>query len=130
MRLVRVLPPLILLAVLALLAVLLVAGGGLAYLPFVLMPVVMLVPALFVPGGQPPSTDSDDDDDGGQRRGRPRSWPPGPSGGIPLPDAIQSRLRVRDQGPVKLRPPRSRRPVADPARSPGRRQLPGRRPRA
>src|SRR5215216_3832665 len=60
----------------------------------------------------------DDDDSGG---GGTKS---SPSGGIPLPDAVQSRIRLRSSHErlVQLRPRPARRRVPEPA-EPGRRRV-------
>jgi hypothetical protein len=70
------------------------------------------------PSPGPPS-DEDDGGGGGRGRDRPRPVPKPPRGGIPLPDATQSRLRLRDH----VRPKRSeapRRRVREPERQPAR----------
>jgi len=69
-----------------------------------------------------PSSDEDDSGGGGNDRvpGVPKRTPPG--GGVPLPDAEQSRLRLR--GPGRLadaRPRRGRRVTPEPERTPARR---------
>src|SRR3954470_22804757 len=64
---------------------------------------------------QPP----DEDDGGGgggndRLPGRPKSSPP--FGGVPLPDAVQSSVRLRGPGRLRdLRPQRDRRPAREPA---------------
>jgi hypothetical protein len=66
--------------------------------------------------------EEDDGGGGGNDRigGGPKS---SPSGGIPLPDAIQSTVRLRGAGRLAdLRPRRERRRVVEPAR-PGRRRV-------
>jgi hypothetical protein len=106
---------------LVLLALALLAGGAVNLLPFLLMPVVMLVPALFVGRSGPPSGGAEDDEDGGQRRGRPPRRPRGPTGGIPLPDAVPAAVRVRSHGHPRLRPAVRRRPTPPARRQPARR---------
>jgi hypothetical protein len=71
-------------------------------------------------GRRPP----DDDDGGGGGNDRLSPGPKSsPSGGIPLPDAIQSSVRLRGPGRLSdLRPRRERRPVREPA-EPGRRRV-------
>jgi hypothetical protein len=71
-------------------------------------------------GQRPP----EDDDGGGGGNDRLGGGPKtSPSGGIPLPDAEQSRYRLRTHERLRdLRPRRERRRVAEPAR-PGRRRV-------
>jgi hypothetical protein len=71
-------------------------------------------------GRRPP----EDDDAGGGGNDRLSPGPKnGPSGGIPLPDAFQSSVRLRGPGRLSdLRARRERRPVREPAR-PGRRRI-------
>jgi hypothetical protein len=71
-------------------------------------------------GRRPP----DDDDTGGGGNDRLSPGPKNsPSGGIPLPDAVQSSVRLRGPGRLsRLRPQRERRPVREPA-EPGRRRV-------
>jgi hypothetical protein len=71
-------------------------------------------------GRRPP----DEDDTGGGGNDRISPGPnTSPSGGIPLPDAIQSSVRLRGPGRLSdLRPRRERRPVREPA-EPGRRRV-------
>jgi hypothetical protein len=71
-------------------------------------------------GRRPP----DDDDSGGGGNDRISPGPKSsPSGGIPLPDAVQSSVRLRGPGRLsELRPRRERRRVVEPAR-PGRRRV-------
>jgi hypothetical protein len=73
------------------------------------------------PGRRPP----DDEEGGGGGNDRLSPGPhTSPSGGIPLPDAVQSAVRLRGPGRLsKLRPRRERRPAREPAR-PGRRRVP------
>ena len=72
------------------------------------------------PGRRPP----EEDDGGGGGNDRLSPGPTtSPSGGIPLPDAVQSSVRLRGPGRLSdLRPRRERRRVAEPAR-PGRRRV-------
>jgi hypothetical protein len=67
----------------------------------------------------------EDDDGGGGGNDRIGGGPKSsPSGGIPLPDAVQSRIRLRSphQRLVDLRPRPARRRVPEPA-EPGRRRV-------
>jgi hypothetical protein len=63
-------------------------------------------------GSKPP-----DEEDGGGGNDRVPSRPKtSPSGGIPLPDAVQSAIRLRSHGRLAdLRPGRERRPAREPA---------------
>ena len=71
-------------------------------------------------GRRPP----DEDDGGGGGNDRLSPGPKNsPSGGIPLPDAVQSSVRLRGHERLRdLRPRRERRPIREPAR-PGRRRV-------
>ena len=71
-------------------------------------------------GRRPP----EEDDGGGGGNDRLSPGPKSsPSGGIPLPDAVQSSVRLRGPGRLRdLRPRRERRPIREPAR-PGRRRV-------
>lgn len=97
-----------------------VAGTMLLTLAFFTIPGLILVPALLYrrPGSSP---DSSDDEGGGGSGPGPGPPPPAPPrGGVPLPDAQQSRLRLRDHGRRVLGVRRARRPAREPARAPGR----------
>lgn len=80
---------------------------------------VLMIPTLR--NGEPPSDeDSGSSDDGWGNRPNvkpsPSRWP---GGGIPLPDAEQSRVRFREPGRLSdRRPARERRPVREPDRRP------------
>jgi hypothetical protein len=80
----------------------------------VLTPVI-----LFPPSGQSPGPPGGDGGGGGggDDPPEPPTEPPAPSGGLPLPDADQSRERVRDHD----RPRRRRVPLRRPSREPERR---------
>jgi hypothetical protein len=85
---------------------------------------LVLAPRLLFYGlGSDPGPPDDDDDDGaGPGDDRPSPTPP--TGGLPLPDAQQSAMRLR--GPrYWRRSARSRRRSREPARMPVRPQLPG-----
>jgi len=81
---------------------------------------VLIIPALRDNPEFPPR--SDPGSDGGWGRGpdkppAPRDPPRG--GGVPLLDAEQSRIRLRDHRKLtELRPRRERRPVREPERTP------------
>jgi hypothetical protein len=81
---------------------------------------VLILPALRE-GPELPPRRSDPGSDGGWGRG-PESppAPPGrPSGGIPLPDAEQAGVRLRDHRKLTERlPKRDRRPAREPDRTP------------
>jgi hypothetical protein len=73
------------------------------------------------PADQSPSGDSDSDDGRGNKPRLPRPPSPRPRGGIPLPDAEQSRIRLRDHRRLAdLVPRRARRPAREPTRAPTR----------
>ena len=62
-------------------------------------------------GWKPP----EEDDGGGGTDRVPRNPKTSPSGGIPLPDAIQSAIRLRSYGRLAdLKPSRERRPAREP----------------
>lgn len=61
-----------------------------------LIAAIMIARRMFPPGWGSPPGPSDGDDGGGWGPRRPLSPPDPPRGGIPLPDAEQSRQRVRD----------------------------------
>jgi hypothetical protein len=69
-----------------------------------------------------PERRSDEGDDGWGRGPKPPPDPPKPPrGGIPLPDAVPARVRLREAGRLSERLPRhERRPVREPARRPAR----------
>jgi hypothetical protein len=99
---------------------------GLLSLGFVLA--VAFFPLVLGRRGPKPAGPENDDGDGWGRRGpdRPPTPKGGPTGGIPLPDAIQSRIRMR--GPGRLsehRQARVRRPAREPERRPIRTLTPG-----
>jgi hypothetical protein len=84
---------------------------------------VLMIPALREGWGSPPGASGSDSDDGGGRGPeRPPQMPPSsPSGGLPLPDAVPARVRLRDHGRLgDYLPARERRPAREPAREPER----------
>ena len=92
------------------------------FMPLIAGPALMLLPA-FLFRGLGPSGPSDGDGGGGGGPG-PRPQPPAtPRGGfpIPLPDAQQSRMRLRDHRRPGFRRARIRRPAREPVRVPARR---------
>jgi hypothetical protein len=83
------------------------------------IPALILVPILlYRPAGPPPGPSGDDD--GGARPEPSPPAPPRPDGGIPLPDAEQSRTRVRDHSRPRLTERGPRRPTREPSRTPHR----------
>jgi hypothetical protein len=81
---------------------------------------VLIIPALR-DGPEFPNRPSDQDSDGGWGRGPepPPTPPEPPRGGIPLKDAEQARIRLRDHRKLTERlPQRERRPVREPERTP------------
>jgi hypothetical protein len=82
---------------------------------------IMLARRLFSPHWRPPPGPSDSDGGGGGGGSGPRepTAPSGaPRGGIPLPDAEQSRERLRDHDRPERRGLRPRRPAREPDRTP------------
>ena len=82
---------------------------------------ILLLPALRDSWDTPPG-ESDSDDGGGRGPKGPPEVPLHPSGGgLPLPDALPGRVRLRDEhGRLTDRPARERRPAREPVRQPGR----------
>jgi hypothetical protein len=80
---------------------------------------VLIIPALREGPGAPPRNDSGSDDGGGWGPKAPPKPPAPPRGGIPLPDAVQGSLRLRDHGRLAdQHPRRERRPSREPTRTP------------
>jgi hypothetical protein len=80
---------------------------------------VLMMPALRDGPDTPPGSDGSDGG-WGHGPGRPPTSPSAPRGGIPLPDAEQARVRLRD-GHGRLfdsLPRRERRPAREPDRTP------------
>jgi hypothetical protein len=81
--------------------------------------VVLMFPALKdTPAAPKPHHDGEDE---GWGRGPklPPSPPQPPRGGIPLPDAVPARVRLREPGRIsEQRPSRERRPAREPVRRP------------
>ena len=116
------LPPLLLLAVVELHLISRNLGSTIdQWIPFVDLGFgLLLAPAvLFRSVAKPPPPSDEDDDDGGWTD-PPPSPPPRPRGGLPLPDADQSRIRVRDHAGSLNDRGRTRRPAREPRRSPAR----------
>ncbi|WP_249012170.1 hypothetical protein [Conexibacter sp. DBS9H8] len=80
---------------------------------------ILMLPTLRDDGDPPTDQDSGSDDGWGNlpnSRPDPRGWP---GGGLPLPDAEQSSVRLREPGRLADKVPnRDRRPVRDPRRTP------------
>jgi hypothetical protein len=81
---------------------------------------VMMIPALRDNPDSPPWWRDQGPDDDWRRGPGETPKPPGPPrGGIPLPDAEQARVRLRDHGRLAdYRPRRERRPTPEPQRRP------------
>jgi hypothetical protein len=82
---------------------------------------VLMIPALRDGDGTPPWKSDSGSDDGWGRGPKVPPKPPEqpPGGGIPLPDAEQSSVRLRGPGRLAdLRPAPERRPAREPARDP------------
>jgi hypothetical protein len=95
---------------------LMVAGMHLLGLGCVAM---LMIPALRDSPDSPPSSDSGSDAGWGRGPRRPPKPPEPPTGGIPLPDAVPARVRLRDHEKLgDLLPPRERRPAREPERTP------------
>jgi hypothetical protein len=83
---------------------------------------ILILPALREGWGTPPGGFGSDGDDGGGGPDRPTApRAPSPSGGLPLPDALPARERLRDHGRLADQVPgRERRPAHAPQREPTR----------
>jgi hypothetical protein len=81
---------------------------------------LLMIPVLRNDNDQPTDQDSGSSDDGWGNLPVGRPEPTNrPGGGIPLPDAEQSRIRLREPGRISKRlPAPERRPVHDPHRRP------------
>ena len=80
---------------------------------------VLLIPALKDSPNPKRRSEGESDDGWGRGPKRPPKPPTPPRGGIPLPDAIQARVRLREPGRLSERlPQRERRPAREPARRP------------
>jgi hypothetical protein len=102
---------------------------GIHLVGFILV-TVLLLPVLRERKAGQPELDSEEggnDDGWGNLPISPRVPNGMPGGGLPLPDAIQSPVRLREHGRLsdRLRQP-ERRPVRDPQRQPGRQPVPTR----
>jgi hypothetical protein len=86
------------------------------WIPFVDMGFgLLLAPAvLFRSVAKPPPPSGEDDDEGGWTDPPPRP-PHRPRGGLPLPDASQSRSRFRDHGGPRTAPDSNRRRTPGPS---------------
>jgi hypothetical protein len=80
---------------------------------------ILLIPALRDGGPESWGSDSGSDDGWGHGPPRPPEHPEPPTGGIPLPDAVPARVRLRDHRRLAdLLPRRERRPAREPERTP------------
>jgi hypothetical protein len=81
---------------------------------------ILLIPALRDDTGGGVRRPDEGDDGWGRRGPKPPPQPPAPPrGGIPLPDAVQSRIRLREPGSLsELLPRTQRRPAREPDRRP------------
>jgi hypothetical protein len=80
---------------------------------------VLMYSALREGPAEPPWANPDSDDGRGNKPQRPRAPSGRPRGGIPLPDAEQSRVRLRDHRKLPdVLPGRERRPAREPSRIP------------
>src|SRR6476619_4221796 len=92
---------------------------GLAYLATVLA--VIFAPVMFARRAKAPDSDPGSDDGPGKGPRRPPHRPSSPLGGLPLPDADQSRTRLRDHvRRVDRSSVRPRQPAHPPDRPPTR----------
>src|SRR5438477_4668687 len=86
---------------------------GLVFAAALLLPVLRDSPDL------PPGSDPGSDGGGGRGPGRPPGPPDLPRGGLPLPDAVPARARLRDHRRLSdLRTRPERRPAGKPDRTP------------
>lgn len=80
---------------------------------------VLLIPALREGPTSPPRPDQGGDDGWGRGPGPTPLQPTSPSGGLPLPDAVPARVRLRDHRRLRdVLPARERRPAREPRRVP------------
>src|SRR5690242_13618557 len=80
---------------------------------------ILLLPALRDSPGTPPPSDSGSDDGWGRGPRQPPKPSSPPGGGIPLPDAVAARVRLRDHARLADHRPRpERRPAREPERAP------------
>jgi hypothetical protein len=80
---------------------------------------VLMISALREGPADPPQSGNDSDDGRGNKPLRPLAPSGRPRGGIPLPDAEQSRVRLRDHRRfTEQLPKRVRRPAREPTRTP------------
>lgn len=80
---------------------------------------VLMLPALRDTPDSPWGSEGGSDDGGGHGPRRPPQKPEPPRGGIPLPDAMPARFRLRDHRRLADHlPRRERRPAREPERQP------------
>jgi hypothetical protein len=88
---------------------------------------MLLIPAMRDDSDSPPPGDSGTDDGWGNHPRQPLTPRDLPGGGLPLPDAVPARVRLRDGRRLHDHlPERERRPVREPARRPVRTPTPRR----
>jgi hypothetical protein len=93
------------------------------YVSLAIVAVLILLPlVLHRGGGSKPGPPNSDSDDGWGKGPEPPPIPNDPpTGGIPLDDTVQSRVRLRGKGRLSdFRPQRVRRPAREPERTPDR----------
>jgi hypothetical protein len=100
--------------------VLMIAGMHLLAL---VVAAALILPALRDRPEAGPSSDGGSDGGGGHGPSRPPAPPTGPGGGLPLPDAVPPRVRLRDHRRLADHHPG---PDRRPAREPGRTPVPSR----
>ncbi len=103
---------------LVLLPVLSGLAGMIGLAPLLSLPALFVISGFLFRGGGSPPGRPDGDDGGGQGPGPPVAPSGRPSGGLPLPDADQARVRARDHTRVVLVPVRARRGAREPERAP------------
>src|SRR5450755_3369493 len=92
---------------------------GLLYLVCILA--ALFIPALLARSDPPPGPSDPGTDEGGWGKGprHPPASPRPPQGGIPLPDSVPARVRLRDHRRLAAHlPARERRPARAPSRAP------------
>src|SRR5437762_7204845 len=93
--------------------------AGMHVLGLICVAVLMVLAFRQTPGEDMWPSDPGSDDGWGNDPREPRQPYDRPWGGIPLPDADQARVRLRDSRKLSdLRPNRERRPVREPERTP------------
>ena len=111
------LPALLLLILAANLLNVLSEHAALVLATMVVFAALLAVPASLCRSPDSSPGPSDDESGGGPGPDRPPASPEPPRGGVPLPDADLSRIRVRDHGSPKIRSVKRRR-AREPEREP------------